>query len=404
MNTVTMYARDSNNKIKQWSVKTNDNVLIISYGKLDGSIINRATSILGKNIGRSNETTSDEQAVLIANSKIAKHKKDGYKTLDELGITNVDKLDEILPKFNTDDKGNIKPMKAQWFKPGVMSYPVYGQPKINGLRSISNSCEISYNDNKVVIKSKNGLIYGLPHIERVLGEYYQHNPHCQHIRFDGELYIHGESLNNIKSCIPMQQNNGTFSKPSGNPLSVQLWIYDLAISNVTQKERFNLLARAKLYLHDMNTSLAITPISILPIYTITSDTMAETFTDLMITKGFEGAIFRDKDAMYKFGIKASTMRKYKRVKHTECEVLDVIDKGVKSGILSIALLLKNDINDEQFECTPGSDGMWTEAQKYLLVVNKTEAIGKLATVRYYERSGKKEVPFHANVETIRDYE
>jgi len=36
--------------------------------------------------------------------------------------------------------------------------------------------------------------------------------------------------------------------------------------------------------------------------------------------------------------------------------------------------------------------------------NKDKYVGKLATVKYYERSGVDCVPFHANVITIRNYE
>lgn len=87
----------------------------------------------GMNIGKSNETTPVQQAHLQAESDWKKKKDSGYKSLVDLGIVpeglpaadgsgekvhlNLQALlDQVLPEFNTDASGNVKPMLAKDWK------------------------------------------------------------------------------------------------------------------------------------------------------------------------------------------------------------------------------------------------------------------------------------------------
>lgn len=56
-------------------------------------------------------------------------------------------------------------------------------------------------------------------------------------------------------------------------------------------------------------------------------------------------------------------------------------------------ILKNDINDEEFECIPVGD--FNTKAEYL--TNKDQYIGRLAFVEYRTRGGVKDVPMHGNV-------
>lgn len=55
--------------------------------------------------------------------------------------------------------------------------------------------------------------------------------------------------------------------------------------------------------------------------------------------------------------------------------------------------LQNDINDELFQCTLNN----TQKIQKIHLQAKDNIIGKMATVEYRERSGVKEVPFHAKI-------
>lgn len=321
-----------------------------------------------------------------------------------------DYLIKNLPKFKYDENSVLKPMLAKKFKAEKVSYPRYGQPKINGIRGLLRWDEITVGTGifaevipQPIFTSREGNIYYLPHLSSLFPrEMFRYNG--EWLTYDGELYIHGESLNRIKASCPMVKKDGDPQDVSGNPDRVQFWIFDLAILR-SQEDRFMILdyklrhyktlkGRA-LHLTD---SVKDSKIVVVPTIKIDSDIDAIMYAAYCIDKGFEGCILRDPDSLYNFGSRGAAMVKVKKALHTECKVINVIPKPrePETGMF----VLKNDINTETFECNPM--GTFEERAEYLN--NKDKYIGKMATVKYYERSGVAKVPFHANVETIRDYE
>ena len=79
------------------------------------------------------------------------------------------------------------------------------------------------------------------------------------------------------------------------------------------------------------------------------------------------------------------------------KILDIIPEGAKRSNFS-KFVLKNDINEEQFECMP--IGSADVRESYL--ADRDKYIGKLAFVEYRTRSGVKQVPAHGNVIRIKN--
>ena len=73
-----LYKKDSKGNLRQWSVRTKGDSLIEEYGLVDGNLVTTMKTCKGKNIGRSNETTPEEQAVKEAEAKFDKKLKTGY--------------------------------------------------------------------------------------------------------------------------------------------------------------------------------------------------------------------------------------------------------------------------------------------------------------------------------------
>ncbi len=96
-----LYARDSKGSINTWEVVVNNqltySLIIIGEGLMDGkkTITSRQIS-KGKNIGKMNATTPYEQACSEAEARWTKKKKQGYKSLEDLGIECVSDLNENL--------------------------------------------------------------------------------------------------------------------------------------------------------------------------------------------------------------------------------------------------------------------------------------------------------------------
>jgi len=324
-------------------------------------------------------------------------------------ILNLGKhLQLVMPIYKSDNKGNLKPMLAKKFKRSMKNYyPMFAQPKINGIRAMVRWGEYTIGKGMfqdtirgAVFTSRDGKLYHLPHIaERFTKDMFV-DKEGNEIVYDGELYIHNASLNFIRASVPMISDAGTLNKASGKTSMVQYWVFDIAIVS-PQKNRLSTL-HGKLFNHGLEDNqfdvIHSYPIVRVPNKVVVSDDDAIMYAEWCIEKGFEGAIVRHPEALYNFGTRGKDMMKIKKALHTECEVLDVVpkDREPETGVF----ILKNDINEEEFTCNPF--GTFQERKAYL--DDKEYYIGKKATVKYYERSGVKEVPYHANVETIRDYE
>jgi DNA ligase-1 len=419
---IKLYARNSNKDILEWSgevVIINETpTIIISTGIFNSKKTAFNIPVIeGKNIGKINETTPFEQAVRDLEGRVLKLKRKGYKELKDLPeynekesyLTLKDFLDVCLPENNTDIDGYEKPMKAQPYIKGngeiCIKFPCLGQPKINGFRCTGRYITEEQNDmfNTVLcdveFKSKNGLTYNcLKHIahdllkikadeevNKALQAMYGLN--IDDIIFDGEMYIENTPLEDISSAV---------RKANNNTPKLKYVIFDLAIKDFIQADRLKILKLIfDTFLLRGNTLTSVIKIDTKVVHT---DNVAQLLTDEWISKGFEGGIFRSPNALYEFGKRPQTMVKLKRTITDEFLILDIIGSKLKPELA--VFICKNDLNDEQFKVNPEG----THEQKAAYLENKEEHIGKYLTVEYRERTGKKQIPFHAVGITIRDYE
>ena len=101
----TIYAPNKDMSIQEWSVFVDGDTVIVQYGKWGGKLQTKKTRCESKNVGRSNETTPEQQAVLEAESKYRDQIRKGY-------VENVEDVvsvgDEIMVKvIEIDKQGRI---------------------------------------------------------------------------------------------------------------------------------------------------------------------------------------------------------------------------------------------------------------------------------------------------------
>ena len=121
-----LYKRTSTGKIQEWEISTKGNKIIVVQGQLEGKKQLYVETInKGKNIGKANETTPEQQAQAEAKSKWEhKHNKDYHLTIEECNT-----------KVKIANKGGYLPMLAQSYKKHAerhLKYPCYIQPKLDG--------------------------------------------------------------------------------------------------------------------------------------------------------------------------------------------------------------------------------------------------------------------------------
>lgn len=425
---IMLFKHDANGNVIYWSIATNGVYDRITYGRfpvVDSSdipvIINPHTK------------TSYSSAI--------KRKKDrGYKSQEDLNITDDmyesanqlrDLVDEKLPKFSTDASNVIKPMKCQKFRLNTFKYNPKGdiaQPKINGVR-----CTVIYEevDNglfgksyQVVLKSKEGLIYNIDHIENAFSMLVYSNSANRNIVFDGEIYCKGYKNTEI----------GGAARNSKNPLHkhLQFVCFDLSIpdlSNIDREHvRDKILGEALVLAqtnhpqsklvyyqtnpgqHEESKDYSIVHLCSNFVY---KDSEVEAYRDLCINLGYEGCVVRSRDEEYKFGSRPVTMMKAKACEEGEFLCLDILIDEITKEIRGKSIttpyakfVCRNDLNDETFEVKPTAvyNGVIDEhmTSSYILT-HRNEFIGKMLAIKFYERTNKK-IPFNANAFGVRDYE
>lgn len=347
-------------------------------------------------------------------ARIKAKRKEGYKELSELKDGGPDYLDNVislinylktyLPKNNTTSDGFVLPMLAKVLKDGKPFEKGYmaGQYKINGVRCIigaqANGMDM-FKPIRLRYWSREGTEWTdklawmddviLPFLKSDLIDMMLEEGAC----LDGELYIPGFTVNAINSAVK--------NVDSIHHRLLQYWCYDLLVENMAYnyRDRFltdNINKIKQRFDNSMSHVSNKNKFVLLPYTIVCTYDDAVSYRNRFIRLGFEGLILRNPDAEYQFGKRNQSMFKFKMIDDGKFEIVDIVPEGEKRENLG-KLILKNDINDELFECTLNASQQYQE----LILKHKNVYIGKYAVVEFRERSGVKQVPFHAKATLIK---
>lgn len=422
-----MYVKDNKGEVRVFQVSVladtyNYARIITNTGQFNGKSTAKVTAVQkGKNLGKVNETLPVEQALADAQSRILKKEREGYKTLEQWGITKEvedanliesfqpGKLLQIsdeyvhegktynslyavlkaaLPKHKVSLDGDLLPMKAQsyWKDPKTRrrprpTFPAFAQPKINGVR-----CFATLQDGVLVLLSKKGLTYTLPHIEidhKVFNEIaVELGVEAKDVVLDGELYVPGMKLQDIISNVRVMQLETQL---------VQFYCFDIAVKDILQDKR---TATLKWVFANTN---GINNVVYVPTFKVANHAQVRTLFQRFIAEGYEGLITRSIDGVYAFGHRVKYMTKLKKKESAEFRIINIVDTDKNPGVA--LFVCRNDVNDLTFKVNPEG----SEIQKRYWFDNKHLFIGKEATVEFYERTND-QLPLHATLVAVRDYE
>ena len=217
----TLYARTQTGAIQQWSVYTEENKYQTVFGQVDGKLQTTNWTICqGTNMGRSNERSPEQQAEFEAEALWKKKKDSGY-------FENISDID--ISKF-------VEPMLAKNFEDykDKISFPVYCQPKLDGIR-----CVVT----KDGMYSRNGKEFNsCPHIQEQLKVFFSKHPD---VVLDGELYNHDlkHDFNKITSLVKKTKPTQTDLCETGD--LVEYWIYDVVIGESVFDKRYRHCCQSK---------------------------------------------------------------------------------------------------------------------------------------------------------------
>lgn len=375
-------------------LKGQSNIIRTKAVNLNGKTQIDTTEVFeGVNIGKANETTRTQQAIAMAESMHKSLKDDGYKTLSDMGITisdeeawaDISRLDVLLssglPMYNTDAKGNPKPMLAKSYVKEKQEFPAFVQPKLDGVRCLA----ICKSDHEVILLSRNGKQYFHPELEKDLLGFMEVGQ-----ILDGELYTHKEiTFQDIISAIKRKNTEHP------NLPKIKFHVYDVAVADLTFEERTEMVAE----LQEWENCHMKGYVQQVPTVIVHSQEELDKEYNYWMDEGYEGVMVRDFDGMYEFGNRSSKLKKVKEMLDEEFTILGVYEAtGRDKGTAILEINVKTKAGDWTTVKPQG-----TQAQRAKMWNERHKLIGKKVTIQFqgYTDEGSLRFP---SAKAIRDYE
>jgi DNA ligase-1 len=341
-----VYKRDENGNVRQWMIEINGDKYRTISGVQGGKLVTSEWTVCeAKNVGRSNNTTPEEQAYAQAASLYK-------KKLDKEYHININDIDEAKI---------YKPMLAvKWNDiKDKLTYPVFVQPKLDGVRCIANRKGLWTRNGKPIVS--------VPHIFESLKHLFKDNPDMV---LDGELYNH-DLKDNFNEIISLSRK----TKPTLEDLEqsskyIQYHVYDVPSVDGVFSKRFTYLS-------------SLSPIGCVRLVetgiSLNEEHISEAHA-LYTTDGYEGTMVRqDKPYEQK---RSKHLIKYKDFEDSEFTIVRIEEgQGNWSGYAK-RVIVQNDDGETEF----GAGIAGTQEFCRQLLEEADEYVGGQVTIHYFTRT------------------
>lgn len=354
----TIYKLTETEAVQQWTIVIDGNSYYSCEGIVGGLITqNKPTFCEGKNLGKTNETSGEEQALKEAQAKRDKKLKTGYHQ----DIKNINKgtkyVECMLAKSYGDYSSKIDFKKEKWAI----------QVKFNGNRCVAT---------KEGLFTRKGENYvATPHIESSLKSFFQKHPNAV---LDGEManYELRQQLNELNKLI-RRTVNITDDDLKKSEKMVKFYIYDgYGFGDLEESASYDI---RKEWI-DKNIIGKYDYIEEVKSYPISCEKDLNEKYNSFIDDGEEGAILRKMDEGYQHK-RTKFLLKVKPEDDDEAVILDIIEgKGNWTGT-GKTITLK--WQGKQFDATFKG----TQEQGTQFLKDKKKWIGKEVTFLYNGLTG-----------------
>ena len=389
----TLYKIDSQGRLREWTMNVDGNKFYAIKGLVEGKKTqDKPTTATPKNVGRSNDTTATAQARFEAQAKWQKKIDSGYAVSEE--DAKVKKFFEPMLALSYDDRKN------------EIVYPVYAQPKLDGIR-----CIVRQENDEIVGRTRNGkIIECIPHILDSLKGFFMAYPKAI---LDGELYNHEykEDFNKITSLVRKQkpvrsakETDKAFAKKEAkwqeslieSADKIQYWVYDMPKLNdvINEKTLFDFR------MTELKDKLITRKDCIVIVETneVYSEGNLDNLYGQYLEQGYEGQMIRN-DVGYDANKRSKNLLKRKDFMDAEYKVIDIDEgNGNRSGTAK-HLVCYCEKTKQQFNSNiKGSFDYLKE-----IYDNRKEYIGKFATIKFFQLTPDG-IPRFPYAIAFRDYE
>jgi len=327
-----VYKKDSRGKIRTTIFTVVGNKVTMQSGLLEGKLKETSFVCKGKNKGKTNETSDEQQALLEAKSRIAKKLDEGYF----YSVEGAENNEVVLP------------MLAQTFSDNLVDFSetITISPKFDGMRALYSQEGFKSRKGKVITTMPHIMLKKLP----------------REVFLDGELYAHGEDFQTNMSLIKRNQKDS---------VKVKFYVYDIYIKGST-KGHLERLELVKEFLKGSENCEFVLPKKLKD----REELLTEHYKN--IENGFEGSMIRVDKVPYEVNKRSKSLLKFKDFMDKVYKVVDIVPNNYSPLQGTVVC----DENGHTFKC-----GM---KMNYLdridLLLHKDKYIGKSVEIRFFEKS------------------
>jgi DNA ligase 1 len=299
-----LFKANSRGSLQQWRIWTEGSKIKTEFGEIGGKLqIAEDTIKTGKNLGKKNATTPEQQAEAEALSKWEKQKsKKGYVEDKERAAAEENDLEGeecmLAQEYGILLNGVFIPASNKKIK-----FPAALQPKLNGHRCRTKP-------DKTLWSRGHKPILSVPHIVRDLTLWFTK----QAPKLDGELYSHEfrETLEDTSSIVRQSK------EVHADHEKIKYHVYDVDEPGLTFRERMELLEEIINRLsYEKMKNIVLVPTIIVNSHEEVIAAMKK-FTD----EGYEGVMVRNLEGLYE-GKRSYDLQKFKEFFEQEFDIVDI---------------------------------------------------------------------------------
>lgn len=374
---MTLYKRSKSGKIQQWIIEQHPTDP--AFRTIEGFVDmiqspSEYTYCEGKYIGKKNEVKPLDQTIKEMNSRIDKKLKSGY----------------FADIADVDNERFQKPMLAEkfieiWDEVREGWSVVATQPKLDGIRSLS------YLATKQQLSREGNAQLSVPHIMDQLLIMFE-GGEDKIKRVDGELYNHDlkSDFEKIVSLVRKQVDITDEVLQQTKEL-MEYHIYDIDVPGLHFAGRAAMLKTLFMLYGDQCPNLVLVDTKFHKVEQDIDTIIDQQFREYQ-SQGYEGAMIRNAESTYQID-RTKDLLKLKDFIDEEFKIVDIEEgRGNRSGMLGKVIF-------DGFKA--GCRG--NKAKFVEMLQNKDKYIGKMATVRYQNKTSKGSYRFPVVI-AIRDYE
>lgn len=341
-----IYKKDTKGNIRYLDIEADGSKIIQKSGILDTeNEVEHVKVAKPKNIGKSNETTAEQQAVSEVLSTITSKLQEGYfRSIKE--AENEVVIFPMLAKSYKDEKNKI-----DWKN-------TYVQPKLDGMR-----CLAHINNGTIKLISRDGRT--IENVDHILNSLIKVN---ENVILDGELYAHGLSFQDNMKLIKKYRK--------GETENIKYHVYDI----VSEDPFKNRTEKVKEIIDDINT----TDVLILETFQITNEETLNIYHQSNLAAGYEGSIIRWGDEPYKMNGRSSNLLKYKDFQDIDAIIIDIVPAEQRPEWGVPILKYSNQKLSGKNEFTFRAGLKFSHEDRKDFLTNKNNYIGKVANIRFFE--------------------